>query len=305
MREALLDYSSCLQAQPRHVAALLGRARLAAQAAKHAVARHDYLSVLRLQPKCAEALLGAAAAEEALCNPAAAAQHLECLLAHEPVHGAALLHLARLRAAAKDHAAARDLLNRAVAIAPGDAAAWQQLGAACAELRAHKDAIAAYAQSVALNPSDWTAWRAKAMAHASLSEWRDACENFSTALHCAGAGAPFSLHAELAVALTRLNRHAEAQLQWQAAMERRANDPWLIASLASCLRQNGKIEEAYAQACRAVELDPKKAKVLLLRGQLALALNRPRAEAVADFTLALFLEPNLAAAKEELKKLSS
>ncbi len=142
------------------------------------------------------------------------------------------------------------------------------------------------------------------MAHASLSEWRDACENFSTALHCAGAAAPFSLHAELAVALTRLQRHAEAQLQWQAALERRADDPWLVASLAACLRHNGKTEEAFAQACRAVELDPRKAKALLLRGQLALALGRPRPEAVADFTLALVLEPGLAAAKEELKKLS-
>ncbi len=305
MREALLDYSSCLQLQPRHVAALLGRARLAAVASKHAVARHDYLSVLKLQPKNTVALLGAAAAEEALSNPAAAAAQLECVLANEPLHGETLRRLARLRAASKDHAAARDLLVRATGAGGGNAATWLQLGAACAELQLHGEAAAAYGHTVALNPSDWAAWRAKAMAHASMSQWREACENLSTALHCAGNNAPFSLHAELAVALTRLTRHAEAQLQWQAAVDKRAKDPWLLASLASCLRQNGKLEEAHRQASLALELDPKRVKVLLLRAQLTVALGKPRAEAVADLTRALQLEPNLVAAKEELKRLSA
>lgn len=54
----------------------------------------------------------------------------------------------------------------------------------------------------------------QAMAHAALSEWSSACDNMGTALLLSGPSAPFSLHAELAVSLTRLDRHAEALLQW-------------------------------------------------------------------------------------------
>lgn len=63
-------------------------------------------------------------------------------------------------------------------------------------------------------PGSAGVWRAKAMAHAALSEWGSAADNLGTALLLSGAAAPFSLHAELAVSLTRLDRHAEALLQW-------------------------------------------------------------------------------------------
>jgi hypothetical protein len=63
-RLALRDYSVCLQQQPGHIGALMGRARLASLAGRHAVARHDALCVLRLQPRNTLAMLAVAQAEE-------------------------------------------------------------------------------------------------------------------------------------------------------------------------------------------------------------------------------------------------
>lgn len=66
-RLALLDYSAALAQQPLHLGALLGRARLAAQAGRFAVARHDALAVLRAQPRSVEAMLLAAQVRTQQC----------------------------------------------------------------------------------------------------------------------------------------------------------------------------------------------------------------------------------------------
>jgi tetratricopeptide (TPR) repeat protein len=68
MRDALMDYSRALQIQPRPLGALLGRARLAGVAQRHAISRHDALAVLKICKGHSEALLLAAQAEEGLGN---------------------------------------------------------------------------------------------------------------------------------------------------------------------------------------------------------------------------------------------
>jgi hypothetical protein len=49
----------------------------------------------------------------------------------------------------------------------------------------------------------------KALCHAAHKEWREAADGLSAAVHCCGAqNTGATLHAELAVALTRLQREA-------------------------------------------------------------------------------------------------
>jgi hypothetical protein len=66
VRGALRDFSAALALAPSHCGALLGRARLAALAGRHAVARHDALCVLRLQPRSVPAMLLAAQVDDFL-----------------------------------------------------------------------------------------------------------------------------------------------------------------------------------------------------------------------------------------------
>jgi hypothetical protein len=57
----------------------------------------------------------------------------------------------------------------------------------------------------------------------------------------------------------------EAQLQWKAAVSKRPNDAWLLASLAASLRASGHFEESFEHASSALKLDPSQARVWLLR----------------------------------------
>lgn len=301
MREALADYSRALQLQPRHVGALLGRARLAQVAGRHAITRHDALSALAVQ-ECPEARLLAAAAEEGLGNNQEAVAQLRALLAQTPDHEEAHVRLGRVLMKRKEFGAARVELEAALKSRPRDCELLLELGKCCAQVEPSA-ALQHYAAATQSEPLNWRAWRALALAHAQRKEWREAADALSAAVHCS-AQPSATLHAELAVALTRLHREAEAQLQWRAAVEKRPADAWLLASFAASLKTSRHNQEAYDVASRSLALDDTQARLYLLRGQLAVALLRPVQDARTDLERALALDPSNAAAKKALDELS-
>ncbi len=82
-----------------------------------------------------------------------------------------------------------------------------------------------------------------------------------------------SVHAERAVAHTRLGDEGKALLDWRKAVELKPRDAWLRASLAASLKTAGQLEEALREATASIELNAAQPKVGLTRGELCVKLK--------------------------------
>jgi tetratricopeptide (TPR) repeat protein len=105
-------------------------------------------------------------------------------------------------------------------------------------------------------------------------------------------------HIEVAAVLTKLNQPAEAAKHYQAALERRENDPELRFKLAMSRISLGESEPALRELDKSIALRPS-ALAHHHKGNTLISLDR-FSEAIASFEAALQLDSSLAASANNL-----
>ena len=156
--EAEAAFSAVLAAQPNHVAALIGRARVRQKLGRNTEARADFDEAVRLAPKSFEALLRRALFHEATSdNLAHALGDYNAIVALTPdnatayqLRGDFLLRAGHAKAALVD-------AEKAVSLKPGSSAAHLLLGRILGSLGLTESARRSLTQALQLDPASKTA----------------------------------------------------------------------------------------------------------------------------------------------------
>lgn len=162
-------------------------------------------------------------------------------------------HLARLLLDSGDLAEASRMLDETLQVAPTDADAYLLLGR-LQQRQGHAAAASTYQQAAYLylqagRPAD---------ARRALETARDLLGDQQAAL---------GLHAE---ALRMEGRHKEAAAEFQQALDREPDNPWLLGRLGATEAALGNLAKARQHLVRAASLAPDDSSVLLLAGEVLL-----------------------------------
>ncbi len=177
-------------------------------------------------------------------------------------------------------------------------------------------AIVCYQQAIAINPHSITAYHNWGDALLNLERWEEAVDIYRRSLEI---DPNFDRsYYNLGEALIKLERWEEAIIAYQRGLDLNPSLPAIYKKLANAFHQRAigdreVILEHYRLAIQespqeiqnyhqAIELQPQNAELYLGLGR-ALVVNRKLDEAIVAYQMALQLEPNYEAAKQELNKI--
>jgi len=196
---------------------------------------------------------------------------------------------ARAKLAANDAAGALPDLEKVVALSPQSAAAWTDLGVARNWLGDHAGAIAAHSKAIERVPSFALAWSNRAVAKAAIGDRQGAVADAERVTGLT----PNSAEAwdRLGYQRARAGDQRGAIVDFTHAMEL---DPRFLQAWLDRAESRVAIEDFPAASkdySRAIELRPTDARLYEQRGQVRLKIKDGARDAEADFTKAIELDP--------------
>jgi tetratricopeptide (TPR) repeat protein len=226
----------------------------------------------------------------------------ERAVAVDPSHAAAYRWRGRCFELRDDVERALANYRRAAALGPDDVDTQHAVALALSEHGVHDEALTAWTRLVALEPKYVDFWAGLARERAVAGEHEAALAAYDRAIELAPEDELLQMDR-----LTHLMQHFPPQQMMDRVIDEierlAAKLPELAADAAPLHVERAiaharaeRIQEAFDEASRAVELDPTLAKACMIRGIYRTALDHEPALAIADMDRAVELAPNDAAA---------
>lgn len=292
---AIQDFNKAIEINPDDVVAYLGRGIAKYFLTDYGEAIQDFNKAIEINPSDAEAYLSRGFAKDELKDYTGAIQDYNKAIEINPNYAMAYYNRGIVKAKLSFYKEAIQDYNKAIELNPKDAYAYYNRGIAKGE---NESAIQDYSKAIEINPQYVDAYITRGNVKAKLSDYIGANQDYNKAIEINPNNA--TAYFNRGISRYALDDNVDACLDWNKAgdlgiakaydmIKEYCGKEYFESGMAK--NKSGDYKSAIQDYNKAIELNPKDAKVFCNRGVAKVGLEDFRG-AIQDFNKAITLNPN-------------